>query len=196
MTFPKFVKTIALLLAFPCALLAQKSEASFKKECAAIVSAFARQDYKALNKYIDNATGVYVITRPGAIDALHHYDSLSNQAFSFYPYKETKPSKSLSVKFGPAPKFNCGDMKWNKTGFYADTARDNRLSELIDFLSKNQMGNYGEAELSKAKELEGKSRKVVYTELAKKHGVVFYLTLINKKWHLTLVDAVAGDCSA
>lgn len=177
-------------------LFAQKAETTFKKECAAIVSAFAKQDYHTLNKYVDNATGVYVITRPGAIDAINHYDSLGSQAFSFYPYKDAACPKKLGPKFGAAPKFNCGDMKWDKKGFYADTARANRLSELMDFLTKNDMGKYSAAEQSKAKELESKSRKIVYTDLAKKHGIVFYLALINNKWKILLVDTVVGDCSA
>jgi hypothetical protein len=177
-------------------ILAQTVDKVFKKQCADIVTAFARQDFHALNKYIDNATGVYVITRPGAIDALNHYDSLSNQAFSHYPYKDAKGGKGVAIKIGTAPKYNCGDEMWNKRGFYADTVHYKRIGELMDFLTKNDMGNYSVAEQNKVKDLENKSRKIVYTELSKKHGIVFYLTLINKKWRLTLVDAVASDCGA
>jgi hypothetical protein len=175
---------------------AQTSESAFKKECVAIVTAFAKQDLAALNKYIDKRTGVYIITRPGAIDALNHFDSLDNKAFASYPYKDVKVAKGLTPKFGAAPKYNCGDEKWNKKGFLADTTHSTRMSELMDFLGKNGMGNFSEAELTQVKTLESKSRKVVYTELAKKHGIVFHLTFINKKWRLTLIDAVASDCGA
>lgn len=195
----KLIKIIALLLAASVCLHGQnkKSEAAFRKTCAAVADAFARQNFKALNKYIHNATGVYLITRPGAIDALTHCDTLKMKCFAFYPYKDAAGAKKVKLTYGVAPRYSCGDNAWDKKGFVADTAtRYHRVSELMAFLSQHEMGNYDAARQEAMRTLENKSRKVVYTELAKKHGIVFYLTCINKKWYLTILDTVASSCSA
>jgi len=189
-----------VLLALPYFLFAQdkKKEAAFKKTCYAITEAFAKKNAAAINKYVDPKTGVYVITRPGAIDAICHDTRLNvKNTLPYYPYKDTLKVRKYPLKYAVSPRYDCGEEKWDKKGFIADTStKHHRLTELMDFLSKNEMGVYPAEELKKAEELEGRSRKVVFTELAKKHGLVFYLTYINKKWYLTLIDTVASDCSA
>ncbi len=194
-----FKNCIALALLAPLFFFGQnkKAEATFKKQCTEIVTAFSKQNFKILNKHIYKGRGVYIITRPGAIDALTRYDSLDAKAFYFYPYKDPKGVKKYPLKYGASPKFDCGTEKWDKSGFIADSAkRYNRLSELMDFLSKNEMWQLDKAEYTLIKAQELQSRKVVFTELAKKHGVVFHLSLINKKWYITLIDMVASDCGA
>lgn len=66
----------------------------------------------------------------------------------------------------------------------------------MKFLQDNEMGTYSKAEIDKTKEVELRSRRVVFTELAKKHGLVFHMVLIGGKWYLWLVDTVASDCGA
>jgi len=174
----------------------KKAEAAFKKSCIAITDAFARQNFITLNKYIKRGNGVYIITRPGAIDAVNKFDSLTKTSFPVYPYKDKISVKKYALRYSAAPKFDCGTEKWDKQGFVADTGQHRRLSELMDFLVKYEMSAEDQVSREKIKNLEAKSRKVVFTELAKKRGLVFYLTLINNKWYLLLVDTVASDCSA
>jgi len=174
----------------------KKAEAAFKKTCITITDAFARQNFKTLNKYIKRGNGVYIISRPGAIDAVNKFDSVNKTSFPLSPYKDKISVKKFALTYGSAPKFDCGTEKWDKKGFVADTGQHRRLSELMDFLVKHEMIAEDQASREKILKLEANCRKVVFTELAKKHGVVFYLTFIDKKWYLFLVDTVASDCSA
>lgn len=195
----KLIQLIVIFLLASVAAPAQgrRAEAKFRKAATAIANAFAKQDFKTLNKYIHNATGIYVITRPGAIDALTHCQSLNMQCFAHYPYKDPAGAKKAKLKYGAAPRYSCGDNQWDKTGFVADTAtRYHRVSELMAFLSEHQMGSYDKSTQESMRNLEKQSRKVVYTGLAKSHGIVFYLACIKKKWYLTIVDTVASSCAA
>jgi hypothetical protein len=195
----KALQSLFILLCLCTGAFAQnkKAEASFRKACTAIADAFAKQNFKTLNKYVHNETGVYIITRPGAIDALTHCDSLEMKCFAFYPYKDPAGAKKPAVKYGTAPRFSCGDNKWDKKGFVADTAtRYHRVSELMSFLAQNQMGSYDAAKRESVNAMENKSRKVVHTGLAKNHGLVFYLTCIKGRWYLTILDTVASSCAA
>jgi len=46
----------------------------------------------------------------------------------------------------------------------------------------------------KFKEIESNSHRIVLID--KEGGVlIFYLTLIDNKWYLTVLDRVSGDCS-
>mgnify|MGYP001581485289 CR=1 FL=1 len=186
------------LLALPYLLVSQdkKKEAAFKKACITITDAFAKQNFKTLNKYIKRENGVYTITRPGAMDAVSKFDSLNKTSFQFYPYKDAISVKKFALKYGTAPKFDCGTEKWDKKGFVADTSQHKRLSELMDFLVKQELSQEDQAARDKIRKLEANCRRVVFTELAKKHGLVFYLTLIDNKWYLFLIDTVASDCGA
>lgn len=195
----KVIQLIALALFVSVSAPAQnrRSEARFRKAAAAVAAAFAKQDFKALNKYVHNAAGVYVITRPGAIDALTHCESLNLACFGVYPYKDPAGAKREKLKYGAAPRYNCGDNQWDKTGFVADTAtRYLRVSELMAFLSEHKMGAYDQTQQDAVRKREKHSRKVVHTQLAKNHGLVFYLTCIKNRWYLSVVDTVASACAA
>jgi len=49
--------------------------------------------------------------------------------------------------------------------------------------------------IEKFKEIEGKSHRIV---LVDNEGgeLIFYITLINNKWYLTILDRVSSHCSA
>lgn len=188
--------TFFIVKGYSQAPVTKAQEALFKKTCYTIAGAFAKADFKTLNKYAC-PSGIYVITRPGAIDALNRYDSLEAGTFPYYPYRD-KPiiKKNTPLKKGAAPRFDCGTEKWDKKGFFADTVRSTRISSLMQFLKENEMGEYSAEEIAHVKEMQPKARKVVFTEMANRHGLVFNLVLINNKWYLLLVDTVASDCGA
>ncbi len=196
----KYITTAALLTA-TCFAFSQdkKTEAAFRKTCSEIANAFAKKNIAALNKYINPEAGVYVVTRPGAIDEFVNQKKIDakNPFKISYPYKDTASVKKHLVKYGTAPTFDCGSMKWNKNGFVADSSgKFNRISEIMNFRTKNEGAKYSKEEIEKINTAEKINRKVVFTEIAKNHGLVFYLTFLNGKWYLFLIDTVEGDCGA
>jgi hypothetical protein len=182
-------------IAFP---QSRKAEADFKKACYALAEAFAKKNMATVNKYIDTAIGAYVIARPGAIDYARREKKLDAKgSFPLYPYKDSLKVRKYTLHYGPAPKYDCGEEKWNKKGFYADTAsgQNHRLTEVIDLGIKFNAEQHSQKELDQIKNMEKVSRKVTFTNLGRS-GLVFYLYYHNKKWRLLLVDTTAGDCSA
>jgi hypothetical protein len=176
----------------------QKTETAFKKACNDIANAFAKENIGAINKYIDADAGVYVISRPGAIDAFVNQKQLDKKKpFAIkYPYKDTSAVKKHAVSFAVAPKYNCGDMKWDKAGFVADTlTKYSRLSDLMNFLATNNGEKYTAAQIEMRDVVEKKMRKVVFTKISKNRGLVFYMSLLKGKWYLTMIDLTEGMCA-
>ena len=177
----------------------KKTEAEFRKLCSEIATAFAKKNSTAINKYINPETGVYVVTRPGAMDEFINQKKLdAKNPFKIkYPYSDTSAVKKHFVKYGAAPTFDCGSMKWNKNGFVADSStKFNRISDIMNFRTKNEGAKYSKEEIEKINTAEKINRKIVFTLINKGHGLVFYLTFLNGKWYLFLIDTVASDCGA
>jgi hypothetical protein len=175
------------------------TETDFRKVCSEVVNAFAKGNVKALNKYINPSTGVYVISRPGAIDMFVNQRKLDlKKSFDTkYPYKDTSAVKKHVIRYDVAPRYDCGELEWNKTGFIADSVSIyKRISDIIAFRMKNENAKFTEEEIAQKDKIEKKIRKVVYTEIAKNHGLVFYLSFIGKKWYLTVIDTTVGNCGA
>jgi hypothetical protein len=177
----------------------KKPEAEFKKTCIALVEHFAKKNIAGINKYINPEIGVYIITRPGAMDVLSHekkFDPTESFPYS-YPYNDTTQLKKYSLKYGTAPKFDCGTEKWNKKGFIADSSiKYKRISDLMRFRSKYEDDKYSKKDFDKICALEKNSRKIVFTDISEKRGLVFHLTFLNGKWYLYLIDTVVSDCGA
>ena len=192
-----FILSFAIL-AFRGVSQIKKTEAEFKKTCSEIANAFAKKNIAAINKYINPQTGVYIITRPGAIDAFTNERKLDakNPIKPMYPYKDTSSVKKHVIKYGEAPKYNCGTMEWDQEGFVADSStKYKRLSGIMDFRMKNEGAKYTPEDVAKKDNVEKQMRKVVYTEIAKHHGLVFYMSFIKGKWNLTIIDTVEGSCA-
>ena len=74
-------------------------------------------------------------------------------------------------------------------------ARDNLLSETAINLNKNREENIPTETIEEFKKVESKSRRIVLID-SEGGELIFYITLINKKWYLTIFDRVSSDCSA
>lgn len=196
-----FKTYILLLMTAPLFLWSQdkKSEADFQKTCSEIANAFAKQNIAAVNKYINADIGLFIITRPGVMDACTHQKNLDEKKpFAIqYAYKDKSQVKKHKVTFGTAPKYNCGTEKWDKKGFIADsTTHYDRISNVMYMTGKYGGVKPSEEELNRIKGLESNSRKVVFTELKKGKGIVFHMIFTGGKWYLLLVDLVASSCEA
>jgi hypothetical protein len=192
---------ISFSLFFFCSFGQKKTgkEADFTKICSEITNAFAKKNIADINKYINLEIGVYIITRPGAMDAIIHESKLNEtKPFSVpYPYKDPGQVKKHKITYGATPKYDCGTQKWDKRGFIADTlTKYNRASDVAYMNGKYGREKPSEEEIEKLKAFENNSRKIVFTEINKIKGLVFHLTLINGKWYLFLIDTVASSCEA
>ncbi|MGZ3862311.1 MAG: hypothetical protein ACXVPN_03665 [Bacteroidia bacterium] len=172
-------------------------EAEFRRLCSEVANAFAKNNMAAVNKYINADAGIYVINRPGAMDAITHESKLDEKKPFVVNYKDASSVKKHKVSYGTVPKYSCGDMKWDKLAFVADsTNRPKRLSDIMYFRSTNEGEKYTAAQIEAKDAVERKMRKVVYSAIAKKRGLVFYMSYLSGKWYLTVVDTTEGKCAA
>jgi hypothetical protein len=100
------------------------------------------------------------------------------------------------VKYAKLPSYNCANEKWSKTGAFVDTTRTNHLlSKTAKWLNKNFGEKISTKIISKFISLESISRRIVITD-NKQNDLVFYLSFIDNKWRLTIIDKATCDCSA
>ena len=82
-----------------------------------------------------------------------------------------------------------------KKGLYVDTTKvDHTVSKIAKWRNKNYQDKIPIKTISKFNDLEVKSRRVV---VANNNGneLIFYLSYINNKWVLTIIDKATSDCS-
>ncbi len=90
----------------------------------------------------------------------------------------------------------CDSENWYKIGLYCDTTqRDDLLSKTALNLNKYRDENIPIKTIQDFKILESKSRRIVLID-NEDGELIFYITLINNKWYLTILDRVSSDCSA
>jgi hypothetical protein len=106
-----------------------------------------------------------------------------------------KPVKFIS---GQDIDYVC-DSGWTKYGAFVDAvhipfrlsgAMKGELSQMVDYYSDEKTHiKKLKNDLIKAKNIEKKSRLVIYNQFKDK-DLIFYLTWINNKWYLTFLDFV------
>ena len=149
----------------------------------------------ALNKYIDSKTGLFVIYRNGVFDEYINVRTLDFSTVNF-------PRHILPVKTTPTPldyntaaDYDCDKGKWIKEGLFTDTSEhDHLLSKTAtdrkvccaEVIPKKLIARYYDLELA--------SRRIV---LASNDGedLIFYLSFIDGKWCLVMIDKLSTDCS-
>lgn len=161
-----------------------------------VVKAFKEKDTKTLNKLISKEKGLIVLFKRGAFNEYSKTDKIDfdNPAPEYPPYFDF--STDYKLTFNILPTFSCDTMKWSKNGLFCDTTTiDNLLSTTAQNLKKYREDNISESEIKAFEELEESSRRIV---LSDNEGgeLIFYLTFINGKWHLTILDRLSSDCSA
>ncbi len=174
----------------------QNPQADLKSTILQTIQAFAEEDSVALNQLIHPQTGLYVIHRPGVFDVYSHTDriDMAHPVPEYFPYSGF--ASDQDVKFESWPTYDCGEEVWSKYGLYCDTSqRDHLLSRTAENMKKYELEDVPDSAISALKELEQQSRRVVLAD-EDKGELVFYLTLIDQKWYLTILDRVSGDCSA
>ena len=183
-----------LLFFSPCVLHAQSfKEASFENTAKLVVQKLAQRDSAGLAKYVDNTTGVYILFRIGVQDDYKRYSKIGfhDSAYPNAPfYNKVRYSK---IKYSVVPTYDCN--KWTKTGTFADTTiTDHLLSKTARRLNLYLKRKIPPKTISSFVALESVSRKIV---IADNNGndLIFYLSYINNKWYLTIIDKITTDCS-
>jgi hypothetical protein len=191
----KFSLIILAAFILPAISFGQSSkENNFSETLKKIVVALSRRDSATLSKYIDKGTGIYILNRIGIIDIYKHSTTLgfSDTTYPNVPFYDRV--KLTPLKYSILPKFNC--ETWNKTGTFVDTTHtDHLLSNIAKNLNKEFKDHASLKTINDFYKLENKSRRIV---IAENNGneLIIYLSLINNKWMLTIIDKVTCDCSA
>lgn len=165
----------------------------FSRALTNIVTALASRDSATLANYIDKNTGVYIINRIGVTDSYKHFTTLgfTDTTFPNVPFYDDV--KLTTLRYEKLPDYDC--ETWTKTGTFVDTTQtDHLLSNTAKYLKKEFDEKISDKTINGFYVLENKSRKVVIAENDGKE-LMIYLSYINNKWMLTIIDKVTADCS-
>jgi len=189
--------SIHLILSLQMGGYAQSNkEEDFKKVLKAVVLGFSKQDSIAIRKYVNKEIGIYQLDRIGIMNHYHHFEAVS---FSIeYPtilFRNARGVQLLPLQYATLPVYDC-EKEWNKKGLYVDTTKTDHLPSQI---CQNWNANAGhdpipDTTIQFFRDLENNSRRIVLWDHNKRE-LVFYLSYLNGKWYLTVVDNVTSDCS-
>lgn len=160
-----------------------------------IIKAFNSKDSDKINRYIHPDYGLIILFRRGVMDEFEKtykidYKNPVPEYLPYFPFK-----LDLKIKYQTVPTYDCDLEKWSKIGLYCDTTlRDDLLSKTALNLNEYRDENIPIEKVLDFKTIESKSRRIV---LIDNEGgeLIFYITLINNKWYLTILDRVSSDCS-
>jgi hypothetical protein len=183
--------TISLIAHTQLVSFAQSvKEEKFKLAVQEIINGFSKQDSFAVSKYINKQVGIYQLSRMGVFD---RYDYLKTISFSHSTYSPelftlSKGIKLLPLRYASLPVFDCEREIWSKRGLFVDTTRtDHLVSRICKMRNKFVPDHIPASKIHFFYDLETKSRRVI---LYDNNGIelVFYVSYLNRKWYLTIVD--------
>lgn len=187
------ILTIGILFSFQTK---ENDSKNLKENIYIIIKAFKEKDAEKINDMIHPDLKLFVLFRRGTMDEFYKTDKIDfkNPVPEYLPYFDFNADYNL--KYNTLPVYNCDDEKWDKTGLYCDTVKtDHLLSKTAYELKKWRGDNIEQTTINRFKDIENKSHRIVMID--KNEGeLIFYLTLIDKKWFLTILDRVSSDCSA
>ena len=180
-----------------------KIDEKLKAKAKEIIEAFQKKDIETINKnYINKKFGFYNLYKINGFERFFHQRVILNESdFRFNELANIikrlpNSSNKLEIKES-ITEFKCSPNNdkyygWTKFGLFLNTNTTNKLEHLMtDFNNKIGYKFYEKKDFQKAKLIEKESYKVVLTP-----EVIFYLTKIDKKWYITLIDRLTTNCSA
>jgi len=171
-------------------------EKLFARTVKEVIISLSRRDSARLSNFIGKRTGVYILYSIGTKQTYKHLKTIgfSDSTYPNNPFYDKV--KFTSIKYGPLPTFDCGTEKWTKKGTYVDTLKiDHLLSRTAKWCNKNFQDKIPTKTISKFSDLEIKSRRVIVAVDYYGNELIFYLSYLNNKWVLTIIDKVTCDCS-
>jgi hypothetical protein len=186
------------ILLFRAASFAEPAkEQLFAETVKAVVDAFSKQDSTTLSKFTNKSIGVYVLYRGGVYENFHHYPAVSFPPdFPRVLITEVKGIQMQPIQYTSLPTWDCDKEKWTKSGLFVDTTKTNHLlSKICTDRNKWVPDSIPAKTILQYKQLENKSRRIVLQDGNDKE-LVFYLSYINGRWYLIIIDKATSDCSA
>lgn len=171
-------------------------EQQFIKAVKDITLKMSTSDSSGLSKYVQPGIGVYLIYKMGINNSFKNFKTVSFTDSSYpnllFFHAEIKIDR---LRYSSLPVYNCDDNTWSKKGAFTDTTKvDHLLSKTAKLLKREGGVNISNKAISNFKLLESKSRRVIITS-DDGNDFIFYVSYINKKWLLTIVDMATTDCS-
>ncbi|AXX93885.1 hypothetical protein [Arcobacter ellisii] len=153
-----------------------------------ILFLFKQKDLDTLNaRLINPKFGVYEIYKNENTNKItfRHFLKLDEISDSIDSYE----IKEEEVTFDCSPT-NDAFYGWSKEGVFLTTNIKPYLSQMMNDINKILPNRYKEDELKRVEQIEKTSYEVIVT-----YNKIFYLTKIDNKWYITLIDNVKTDCS-
>jgi hypothetical protein len=180
-----------------------------------ILKLYNEKNQEALSKLINKKVGLYYLYRPGTVDYWQNVKSICFNSkcmlelnISEWEKKSLQSQKvNLSYKLQKTNQEIVGCESVLKNGFFIEEGTKNQLfSETIkkyiiafdsdlDSEKKKDLN----AEIAEIKKVEAKSKRIVLaqnkSESSDGEAFVFYVTEIDGKWYLSIIDFISFDCS-
>lgn len=165
------------------------------------------KNIKEINSnYVNEEYGVYDVYRIGVTDRFRLLNKIPDYTNEWSIYHTIVNVKDDDKKLSRMDiKYDCDNNIWcfrderyrkkniytKKGVFYNQILEYPLLSEIMNYETNKEGREFSQKEVEKIEYIESNSVRVVDIE----SEFIFYLTKINQKWHLTLIDRVTTDCS-
>ena len=173
-----------------------QKEERFVETLNAIIHGFSSLDSVAVNKFVHQENGLYLIDRVGVYNHINHFKKVTFKNLK-YPLVLFSNAKSIKISkpfFQALPVWDC-TRGWSKWGVYADTTQtDHFVSHFCKTDNKLEPGRYTLNTIHFFHKLETASRRIVAADKSGKE-LVFYLSFVEGQWYLTILDFASTDCS-
>lgn len=159
---------------------------NLKNEINEILQLIKQNNLALLNsKYIHPINGYYEVTKfehRNIFEIKNNISNIDNQIDSF----EIKIEKVT---------FNCSPLDdslygWDKEGVFLNPQTIPYITKIMEESNLLQANRFKKEEIEKADFIEQTSYEVTIP-----YSLIFYLTKIDNKWYITLIDNVTTDCS-
>ena len=158
-----------------------------------IINAYNAKDSATLNNFVHPKAGLYMVYRPGSLDAYKKEKkfSFSSPIWNYGPYDKVIINSDL--KFEKTPELSCDSSEWNKKGLYCDlTNTAHILSQIAENLKTLDIETSKE-EIAQLYKIEEDSKEVIACDDNGK-SFIFYMKFIEGRWYLVIVDRAYGSC--
>lgn len=153
-----------------------------------------RGDGESLASYVDPTRGVYVITRPGAMDDVEHHADFDDIVASGNAWiLEALEGPACELSSG-MPALGCHADEPYPSGCFHEAVVDyGRMTAVASFRQDHEEASYSDEEMHALATAESQIRARVALADAK---VTLYFGRIDGQWVLLVIDAAEQDCGA
>ena len=137
------------------------------------------------SKYIHPINGYYEVTKfehKNIFEIKNNISNIDNLIDSF----EIKIEKAT---------FNCSPLDdslygWDKEGVFLNSQTTPYITKIMEEANTLQVNRFKKEEIEKADFIEQTSYEVIIP-----YTIIFYITKIDNKWYITLIDNIITDCN-